>query len=57
VPWWLAEIAYRHYVRLYGRAQSLERLAERGGFGRYELISLIRCYTHEEAISRKDETL
>ena len=32
VPWWIAERAYREYSRLYGDSQSLERLAERGGF-------------------------
>lgn len=42
IPWWLAEIAHKHYVQLYGNCQSLERLAERGGFGREELISLLR---------------
>lgn len=38
VPWWLAELAYRDYSRRYGKQQSLARLAERGGFGREELI-------------------
>jgi len=42
VPWWLAEVAYTEYVRLYGRQQSLERLAERGGFGREELLDLLK---------------
>jgi hypothetical protein len=42
VPWWLAEVAYESYVKSGGRGQSLERLAERGGFGRYELVGLIR---------------
>ncbi len=42
IPWWLAEIAYKYYVNQYGTGQSLERLAERAGFGRSELISLIR---------------
>ena len=38
IPWWLAEIAYRGYR--YG--QPLERIHERGGFSRKELIALIR---------------
>ncbi len=38
VPWWLAEIAYEEYSRRYGTSQSLEQLAERGGFGRWELL-------------------
>ena len=42
IPWWLAEIAYEHYAERYGTQQSLERLAERGGFGRRELVALIR---------------
>lgn len=42
VPWWLAEIAYDHYVKLFGNGQSLERIAERGGFGRDELLILLR---------------
>ena len=42
IPWWLAEIAYEYYSSLYGKGQSLERLAERGGFGRLELVRFIR---------------
>jgi len=42
IPWWLAEIAYEHYVLRFGDSQSLERLAERGGFGRWELLTLLR---------------
>ena len=42
IPWWLAEIAYEHYVKSFGNDQSLERIAERGGFGREELLTLLR---------------
>lgn len=42
IPWWLAEEAYQQYVRLFGDGQSLERIAERGGFGRGELLALLR---------------
>ncbi|HDZ14171.1 hypothetical protein LCGC14_2811190 [marine sediment metagenome] len=42
IPWWLAKIAYEHYVKLFGKDQSLERIAERGGFGRDELLMLLR---------------
>jgi len=42
IPWWLAEIAYEEYSRVYSNGQSLERLAERGGFGRTELLRFIR---------------
>jgi len=45
IPWWLAEEAYRHYAKLFGNSQSLERLAERGGFGREELLLLLRQST------------
>lgn len=41
IPWWLAEEAYKSYVRQFGNSQSLERLAERGGFGREELLTLL----------------
>ena len=41
IPWWLAEIAYEYYSKRYGKEQSLERLAERGGFGREELVMFI----------------
>lgn len=42
VPWWLAEEAYAEYARQFGNLQSLERLAQRGGFGREELLTLLR---------------
>jgi hypothetical protein len=41
IPWSAAEIAYAEYALRYGRQQSLERLAERGGFGRDEFIDLL----------------
>jgi len=40
IPWSVAEIAYGKYVSLYGKGQSLERLAERGGFGWAEMDEL-----------------
>ena len=42
VPWWLAEEAYKVYSKRYGTMQSLERLNERGGFGRREFLGLLR---------------
>ncbi len=45
VPWWLAEEAYLEYSRLYGKDQTLERLAERGGFSRNELLMFLRRKT------------
>lgn len=41
IPWWLAAVAFEYYDSRY-RGQSLEQLAERGGFGRDELVGLIR---------------
>ena len=37
IPWRLAEIVYEGYSRRYGTDQSLERIAERGGFGILEI--------------------
>jgi len=51
VPWWVAEIAYQDYRRNYGPRQTLERLAERGGLGRWELIDHIRA---GEGLPRND---
>lgn len=48
IPWWLAKEAYQYYSKLYGDTQSLERLAERGGFGREELLWLLRCGDKEQ---------
>ena len=41
IPWWLAEEAYKLYSKRFGTSQSLERLAERGGWGRAELLWLL----------------
>jgi hypothetical protein len=41
IPWAHAELAYEEYTFLFGRAQTLERLAERGGFGASEIIKLM----------------
>lgn len=32
IPWSLAEVIYAGYAAMYGKSQTLERLAERGGF-------------------------
>jgi hypothetical protein len=37
IPWSVAELAYSVYSGKYGRSQSLETLAERGGFGPGEM--------------------
>lgn len=54
VPWGLAERAYERYAQLYGRSQSLERLAERGGFGLAELGFLLRGY-EKRSDSKEDD--
>lgn len=42
VPWSVAALAYEVYSRKYGKQQSLERLAQRGGFSWGELVWLLR---------------
>ena len=42
IPWWLAEIAYAEYAYRHGNEQSLQRLADRSGFGRDELLELMK---------------
>jgi hypothetical protein len=41
IPWSLAELAYSVYSSRYGSSQSLERLAERGGFGPGEMDEFV----------------
>jgi hypothetical protein len=40
IPWSIAEKAYGAYAAQYGRQQTLERLAQRGGFGWSEMDML-----------------
>ena len=42
IPWWLAEEVYAEYSKRYGTSQSLETLNSRGGFGRGEVLTLLR---------------
>src|SRR5688572_15470657 len=37
IPWSVAELAYSGYSAQHGTSQTLERLAERGGFGASEM--------------------
>jgi hypothetical protein len=53
IPWWLAEEAYKVYVSKYGDVQSLERIAERGGFSREELLWLLREGGKTHALNKK----
>lgn len=41
IPWSVAEVAYIEYANQYGKDQSLERLAERGGLHANELDALL----------------
>lgn len=41
IPWSVAELAYSVYAGRYGTSQSLERLAQRGGFGPGEMDLLL----------------
>ena len=40
IPWSVAQLAYGKYSLLYGSSQSLEELAQRGGFGWGEMDQL-----------------
>jgi hypothetical protein len=37
IPWHVAEMAYATYAERYGHGQSLQRIAQRGGFDEGEL--------------------
>ncbi len=37
IPWEVAEQAFEVYAKIYGNHQSLKRIAERGGFGVFEM--------------------
>ncbi len=57
IPWEVAELAYSVYSARYGRSQSLERLAERGGFGPGEMDDFLpdwrdRCSKMDDAERR-----
>lgn len=53
VPWEEAEVAYNTYTRLFGNQQSLERLAERAGFGILEFCALYLGYDPLSIVRRK----
>ena len=52
VPWKVAERAYEVYSPLYGTDQSLERLAERAGFGWGELGILLATHRYPKSMWR-----
>lgn len=47
IPWPVAEKAYCVYAGKYGRSQTLERLAERGGFSGSEMDMLYPAWREE----------
>lgn len=67
IPWYIAERAYATYVQFYGTDQSMERLAERGGFGLQEFACLfcghkpvkdhVECVEKSDAVGRKIASL
>lgn len=58
IEWSLAERAYATYAESYGTDQSLERLAQRGGFGLQEFACLFAGHEprakHEECVAKAD---
>ncbi len=53
VPWWVAEQAYVGYASKYGDSQSLERLAERGGFGIEEMDEFYPEWREKASLIRR----
>ena len=47
IPWTLAEEIYKDYAEVFGGDQSLERVAERGGFG-YDEIEVFMQHWHDK---------
>lgn len=52
IPEWLAKLVYQGYVNAYGNIQSYERIRERGGFGKAEVL---RCLNRLDI--RTDESV
>lgn len=44
IDWQAAEAVYAMYADLYGRSQSLERIAQRGGFGWAEVAIIAKMH-------------
>jgi hypothetical protein len=57
VSWEAAEHAYMTYYKFYGKQQSLERLAERGGFGLHEFALLYMGLRGMEKIEGKESRI
>lgn len=60
VEWWAAEEAYRSYAKCFpgsARAQSLDRIDQRGGFGISEFACLYNGHTpgrHRDPVERDE---
>ena len=52
ISWSVAELAYSVYAARYGDAQSLERMAERGGFHAVEMDDLLPDWREREGDGR-----
>ncbi len=55
IPWAFAELAYSVYAGNYGKSQSLEHLAERGGFGPNEMDLFLPDWRHRCEVFRQLE--
>lgn len=54
IPWAVAEAIYETmYAPLYGRGQSLQRIAERGGFA-YGEIKIMAAFLNSKRPSREE---
>ncbi len=53
VAWAAAEHAYTNYTRRHGHDQSLDRLAQRGGFGLGEFADLFFGYDGTSPVTRQ----
>ena len=54
IPWAVAKAAYAEYVKRYGNRQSLQRIAERGGFSIKEMDDLLPDWRDRIAIMKSE---
>ena len=57
IPEWLAQLVYRGYVCKFGNDQSYERIRERGGFGKAEVIWLLSETCEVKTIKEAEQIL
>lgn len=48
LPWELAEVVYQAYSHQFGNSQSIDRIAERGGFGWAEVAEIFNRLRRED---------